>query len=1044
LPKDIADANAEAIRRDYEMAFTRAGSPYNSRNDNRFRLTRFQVPPDWTPAQLLAELEHNAPIRFTGQPLQCDQERLWRLQLGSLSTHPRGLAITSPADNDGFALLRGSETIRSLGCRMIVHPDKSGESAVYLRYSNPKSYIRVRVLYDVLQVQESTAAGLTTLLQYPLPEPGKPVRLAVQVKGNRVTMWANDILASQYPLPLHGVGQGSFGVGARGENVPFTGRFDDVTVRIFPPMWAEVPSADRIGATAASSLTAVLIPWPARTDQCPDTTALMVAAMRGIGTYLMVPGAPEAAIQKARDCLEKEPGTGELTLLLVSGFALDYDPAVPAAGYAAVIAEAHEHNRQVALRLGHRQLPAFLKSPASCRTGSCSTLPIRPTIPCWPPSNTGSTKAPCCFAARQRMPRPRCRLSTGGTSHAEDRHLHGSRRAAELSGLRGRSRQHLRHHGLAASLGPDQHGALRRGAQHREQRPQKRSGLPAAVAGTGKHPPAPEKYPEAIVALKQVRAVNPRDPEANLLLFQVLAAAPDQVVAAAGLSLPAFLDSLETADIAAILTYLLENSRQTQLMQTFIAHWSPKAAQQQALAAILKRYAGGDLEAAEKQLVSDQGLATTYGKTLARFVYLIGVAYRDAGRYDDALRAFHEAATMGHDPTEIQGEIGWVYLRMGDAAKAMAIWEAHWREATNPGDWTLWIGNTAMDAGDYAKAVTFYRHALGFQPKDPLLRGRYLCALLLAKQDDTAAAYRQQLEREGAGDSVVFGQALLAMKEKRPDAALEALSHLGNPYPFREEITAMAREIASIPGARGVVEQRARAIAALLRDSPAEASILRDLAWTLWNAGSADAALHLWDTALDLGLPQADPLKRQVVLRLLEAGKTPAARTFLQRHMPRVSPLGLAVSLAQQGKPDIAAQLLATGPAGKDADWTALVDAACLLRTGDAAKALEQLDRLAQRTSPLPSLRLMSFDEQGALLPQPLTQQEALAFYRQIAHDMIDQDIEKGFVFLAKPAWLPALSSQDSAALQAQAGAVAMRAGREAQGSALCRAALAL
>jgi len=361
LPKDIADANAEAIRRDYEMAFTRAGSPYNSRNDNRFRLTRFQVPPDWTPAQLLAELEHNAPIRFTGQPLQCDQERLWRLQLGSLSTHPRGLAITSPADNDGFALLRGSETIRSLGCRMIVHPDKSGESAVYLRYSNPKSYIRVRVLYDVLQVQESTAAGLTTLLQYPLPEPGKPVRLAVQVKGNRVTMWANDILASQYPLPLHGVGQGSFGVGARGENVPFTGRFDDVTVRIFPPMWAEVPSADRIGATAASSLTAVLIPWPARTDQCPDTTALMVAAMRGIGTYLMVPGAPEAAIQKARDCLEKEPGTGELTLLLVSGFALDYDPAVPAAGYAAVIAEAHEHNRQVALRLGHRQLPAFLK-----------------------------------------------------------------------------------------------------------------------------------------------------------------------------------------------------------------------------------------------------------------------------------------------------------------------------------------------------------------------------------------------------------------------------------------------------------------------------------------------------------------------------------------------------------------------------------------------------------------------------------------------------------------------------------------------------------
>ena len=361
LPKDLADANAEAMQRDYEIAFTRAGSPYNSRNENRFRLTRFQVPSDWTPAQLLAELEHNAPMRFTGQPLQCDQERLWRLQLGSLVTHPRSLIITSPAENDGFALLRGSETIRALGCSMTVYPDKSGESDVYFRYSNPKSYIRVRVLYEALQVQESTAAGLTTLLQYPLPEPGKPVRLAVQVKGNRVTMQANDIPTSQYPLPLHGAGQGSFGVGVRGENAPFLGRFDDVTVRVFPPRWAEVASADRIGATAASSLTAILIPWPDRADQCPDTTALMAAAMRGIGTYLMVPGAPEAAIQKARGCLEKEPGMGDLTLLLVSGFALDYDPAVPAAGYAAAIATAHEHNQQVALRLGHQQLAAFLK-----------------------------------------------------------------------------------------------------------------------------------------------------------------------------------------------------------------------------------------------------------------------------------------------------------------------------------------------------------------------------------------------------------------------------------------------------------------------------------------------------------------------------------------------------------------------------------------------------------------------------------------------------------------------------------------------------------
>lgn len=363
LPKELLQANMDGLRKNYQIAFTRAGSSYNSAIEGRYHLTRFQVPTEWSPDQLLAELNKSAPMHFNDKPLQCDKADLWRPQLGTITAQPHKIFITSPADKDGFALLRGSENLQALSCQTTVHPQTTGESDIYLRYRSPKAYVRVRVLYDTLQVQESTEDGLTTLQQYTLAKPGEPVHLAMEIKGNRFQMWANGILTSQYPLPLgRSVDQGSFGLGARGESGTFTGQFDDVTLHILALRWGEVANPAAIETMNTAGMTAFLIPWEDTANQCPDTTSLMAAAMRGIATYLAVSGDPRTALKQVEECLTKDAGASSLALRLVSGFAATYDPAVPAANYAAAIKAAHAKNMQFALRIDAQDLAAFLQT----------------------------------------------------------------------------------------------------------------------------------------------------------------------------------------------------------------------------------------------------------------------------------------------------------------------------------------------------------------------------------------------------------------------------------------------------------------------------------------------------------------------------------------------------------------------------------------------------------------------------------------------------------------------------------------------------------
>ena len=547
---------------------------------------------------------------------------------------------------------------------------------------------------------------------------------------------------------------------------------------------------------------------------------------------------------------------------------------------------------------------------------------------------------------------------------------------------------------------------------------------------------------EATTSIKQVLRINPDDSEANLILFRILAGAPPELAAREGLSLKRLLDGIQDAGLSTILTYLLENSQQKDLLQRFVANFDPPSPQRQVIAATMRAFAAGDYPTAEATLVSDKTLSQNQGKELARLLYLIGVGYRDTVRYDDALRAFGEARDLGHDPIETQGEIGWVYRKKGDPAKALGLWAASWREAANPGDWTLWIADAAMDAKDYPKAMEFYGRALGFRPKDPLLQGKYYCALLLGNPDK-AAAYGSKLRDAGNRDGEQYGLALYETERGNPDAALAALLQIRDRKVFQEPLRAFARDLAVQPADRTRLEKRAADIMALLENDPAKASIARDLGWTLWNGGSPGQALALWQTALDAGLPEAQPLKRQIVLRLLESGQTAQAIVFLAHSLPLVKPLGLARSLMDRSQFDAARMLLAkAGPTG-DGGWTDLLLALCTLRTGEPAAALDLLTKVS-RLQALPDRQETVFDDRSHLTEQAFNQAYALTLYRQIAQTIVDQDTDDAFFFLNKQPWLPGLPPRVVAQYQAEAGAGALRAGRPEQGKTLCDAALAM
>jgi tetratricopeptide (TPR) repeat protein len=159
--------------------------------------------------------------------------------------------------------------------------------------------------------------------------------------------------------------------------------------------------------------------------------------------------------------------------------------------------------------------------------------------------------------------------------------------------------------------------------------------------------------------------------------------------------------------------------------------------------------------------------ASTLSRNYASAYVQLGIAYREQGRLDDAIRELGYAARMFPDLTEVQLMLAGFHVEKGDTARALAIYRALVKlrpsdpEARNYYGVALWYQN------DVAGALREFDEAIRL---DPTYTRSYYSAytlLLRAGQNERALTYLQRLLNEAPDDA----QARAILQAARPGGA---------------------------------------------------------------------------------------------------------------------------------------------------------------------------------------------------------------------------------------------------------------------------------
>jgi len=195
-----ADPEAERINREqvmkhFQMAFVHAGNPFNGPGRNPYNLTRLRVPGDISGEALVQKLERYAPkFEETGEIHDADA---WQVD-GKAGFMEDGLEIQA-----GSAVwLRGSDSWSDMELNTTIRIFPNTSAAIYVRYTTPKSFLRVTLTPEGIRVQENQQGRMQTLFWHPESLAEKdPVALRLRVKGSRVWLWRGKRKLAG-PLPL--------------------------------------------------------------------------------------------------------------------------------------------------------------------------------------------------------------------------------------------------------------------------------------------------------------------------------------------------------------------------------------------------------------------------------------------------------------------------------------------------------------------------------------------------------------------------------------------------------------------------------------------------------------------------------------------------------------------------------------------------------------------------------------------------------------------------------------------------------------------------
>jgi Flp pilus assembly protein TadD len=122
----------------------------------------------------------------------------------------------------------------------------------------------------------------------------------------------------------------------------------------------------------------------------------------------------------------------------------------------------------------------------------------------------------------------------------------------------------------------------------------------------------------------------------------------------------------------------------------------------------------------------------------------LGQARLDSGNAAGAADAFRHALAVQPDNTAALYGLGSSYLKSGEPARAAQTLARAAPRVGTAQAYTRW-GYASVLSGDTATGVGAFRHALSFKPDDPDAQCNLALALVLARQDDEAAAVARNI-----------------------------------------------------------------------------------------------------------------------------------------------------------------------------------------------------------------------------------------------------------------------------------------------------------
>src|SRR3989442_478 len=245
-------------------------------------------------------------------------------------------------------------------------------------------------------------------------------------------------------------------------------------------------------------------------------------------------------------------------------------------------------------------------------------------------------------------------------------------------------------------------------------------------------------------------------------------------------------------------------------------------------------------EAPEPQVVEGNALAH----------YNLGLAFRQKGYYNEALREYRLALERGEDRRLTLQAMAEVHLLKRDFPAALELYETLLREV--PDSPKLWneVGVVQHQAGRAAEAHGAYRKAVEVDQGYALAWNNL--GVALAQQGDTEdaiEALRTALQLDGAFSAARLNLALLLYQLRRFQLALEA---------YRQVLTGEPASAAAWNGIGLVLVELKRftdarnAFVRAVEADPEHAGAHYNLSFTLSNLGDFDGALRATKRALEL------------------------------------------------------------------------------------------------------------------------------------------------------------------------------------------------